>query len=234
MQWTGSKLAPLAVGLCLTVLLVVGLFAISRSQPAQPGANAATPAPDSALELRDVRINGEPKKGTQEIEYDVAWTTESFPGTHSCTWSAIDADGTVVGTYTTEVTSLRPLAADLSTSVDVSAVGVSAEGSCDPRRLDVGDPYAYEFRVQNVKMIEESLAAVTLSSSWLGSGWPGTVSCFVLLLDDQGGTLSSTPTSFSIASGDAVDELKYEVPKGQTAVGAEVADCRPFSGEVAA
>ena len=61
-------------------------------------------------------------------------------------------------------------------------MSTSADVTCDPERLDVGDPYAYEFT--DLKL--EPAGSVSFTARWLGQGLPGAMACTVTVQDQTG------------------------------------------------
>lgn len=226
---TGTRV----LGLGVTTLLVVGL-AIAATRVPSPVHRVVEARPRTkvqpGLEIVDARLRGGSSQRTSaKVEYTVRWTTSTFPGVFRCTWEALSNEGSIVGSYTTEVISLQP-SAQSSQEIPISGSAESAAGACDEERLDTGGEYRYEINDVKVSEMSGSAVGVTFTPTWMGTGWPGVVTCSA---EGRAGDSVVATATFNFASGvkqaPPVDQ-RIELPDGVTAdaITSAAVDCLPF------
>ena len=216
----------------LTALIVVASHLESRSH-LQRNAGAEVVTPNLAIRNAEVVPDAPDAQGRETVKYEIAWTGTSFPGTHRCTWEALGADGAVVGSYSTEVMSLQPLATG-EHEIAVSAPALSARGSCEAKRLD-SDKNEYTFSNVSIKPdgLTESTATydVTFDWQWTGTERSGAVSCFVRFVDAQGNVLADHPVNITLSSTSGSMTFTVSEPALKEAgvpSAASLVDCAPF------
>lgn len=229
-----SRAWALGIGLFVTFGLIGGLVWVAT----QEGAGDPTPlaaSPESGLEISNVTVHeGKADISSDDgLRYDLSWTGESFPGIHRCTWEMLNTDGKIVNRFEDVVVSLRPRVIDAKLDLDAPSDATQGRGACDSERLDVGDPYEYEFGNVSAEVRQEGLATVWFEANWLGKGLPGAVTCEFQVRDEAGTLLASSNVNLVVSSRSASDETiqSVEVPgasAGDPVVGA-VESCRPFS-----
>ncbi len=181
--------AVLGASSAIAVLATYGIVAISLLRPllslAPPAMPGAPNTPHPNYLISDVSVAQGPDPSTATVTYRVSWSSGRFPGVHLCSWDVYGPGGALIGRRTDELISLeRSRTATLR--VPVSGPPVDAEASCDPRRLDTGQPYAYAFRRVDVGSVGTPGARqirVTFRSVWLPRSHPGVVTCLVELHD---------------------------------------------------
>lgn len=160
------------------------------------------------------------------VSVSFAWTGSSFPGVYRCSVEAVDASGIVVGSSTDEVVALRP-AATFTVPVRTTAPPVTARASCETERLDVGQPYRYEFDVDGVRN-DAGRGYVAYGLRWLGDGYPGAVTCQVVLLSARGAVVASQPITVFDGSGVGDGELIVPIDEDAEPASAVFEGCEPF------
>src|SRR6266571_6433110 len=182
---------------------------------------AATSEPGNyRFEVLAVRPAPPDKPNEAVVVSRLEWTTDTFPGIHRCTWSVYGADGSRVGQMTTQVLALEP-GHQTPQEVEVTGAAASADVTCDPERLDVGDPYAYEFT--DVKL--KSAGSLSFTARWLGQGVPGAMACTVTTQDKTGRVLTRQNFTFRGTYGPEQDETTI-APLGAPAT-AQL-QCQPY------
>jgi hypothetical protein len=115
------------------------------------------------------------------VSFRVEWTSDTYPGAHRCTWRVFSRSRAPLGARSDVLVALQPGGTGTQT-VRVSGSPASARASCDRRRLDVGDPYAY--RLTDVRLISAGPPPVVrFTATWLGHGTPGVVQCEATLTE---------------------------------------------------
>ncbi|HLB61913.1 MAG TPA: hypothetical protein VJN50_04170 [Actinomycetota bacterium] len=202
-----------------------------------PGQAAET---DANYVFADVGVEAH-RGDTARVSFRIGWTTGEFPGWRRCTWIVLGEDGTVVGSTRDLVVSLSP-GNTAHTDLEVVGEPSRAEVSCDPKRLDVGEPYAYEFH--DVRVVLDDSHPVTgpylelvYTPVWLGSGKPGVMACTWEIVDTSGTVYARTRGSFAVGeiTGEpsrhtfAGEEILAPPPGGGEGLEGRI-DCRPFTG----
>lgn len=175
-----SAIAILAAYAVIAITLLRPL--LSLAPPAAP--RGTSPHLPNYL-FSDVSVTRGSGPSTAIVTYRVSWSTARFPGVHLCTWDVYGSGGVLIGRRTDEMVSLEhSRTAELR--IPVSGIPVDAQASCDPRRLDTGQPYGYAFRrieVEPVGAPETKQVRVTFRAEWVPRSHPGVVTCVVKLHD---------------------------------------------------
>jgi len=201
-----------------------------------PAATADSPA-DAQLLIQNVRVAPASDSARLVAKFDVAWSSTVFPGFRECTFRALNAKGVEVGRFTDLIAALSPTE-DLSVSVPVSRAAVSVGATCGPR-LDIGNPYAYQFTTPTVETETDSLtgaediAVTTFDATWQGEGLPGAVDCTFTYLDSSGATVVQDRATFYALTGSVTRaEHRFQSPAFTEAPPASVlVECAPFAGD---
>ncbi len=207
-------------------------------------------SPNYRFEVLKVSTYVDPRTGNEDparanVEYRLYWTTDVYPGVHNCTTDVFDQGGALIGRSTTEVM------AGMSGRVGdgwqrVDGTPATATIACDPRRLDVGAPYAYE--ISNVRVLgpdpEHPVASsndvfrVLFDEHWQGPNAPGMVTCDVSVVDSSEEIVATRKFGLMDASGGthenaltfgSEDVTRQVLPEELSSLTAEF-DCVPFTG----
>jgi hypothetical protein len=210
--------------------IAIALTAMACADAAPGGENTAE-ASGYAFEDVSVRTGDDRDADSATIGWDVRWTSEAFPGVRRCTWTAVDETGNVVGSATDRLTIMQPVAEDLHISIPVTSRPSSATISCDPERLDVGEPYRYAFTdVEPVVRPESDRISVRYQARWEGPEAPGPVTCLAEVTAGDGERRGATQVTIYLADGRGSGEVA--IPATGSTEGpptaAVVTDCRPF------
>lgn len=181
--------AALRASSAIAILAAYGVIAVTLLRPllslAPPAAPRGTSPRHPNYLFSDVSVARGSGPSTAIVTYRVSWSSGRFPGVHLCTWDVYGPGGALIGRRTDEMISLeRSGTAELR--IPVSGTPVDAEASCDPRRLDTGEPYGYVFRrveVEPVGAPETKQVRVTFRAEWVPRSHPGVVTCVVKLHD---------------------------------------------------
>jgi hypothetical protein len=174
------------------ILAAYGVIAITLLRPLLSLAPSTAPQGTSLHHpnylISDISVARGSGSSTAIITYRVSWSSGRFPGVHLCTWDVYGSGDALIGRRTDEMISLeRSRTAELR--IPVSGIPVDAEASCDPRRLDTGEPYRYAFRgieAERIGAPETKRVRVTFRAEWVPRSHPGVVTC-VVKLHDAGG-----------------------------------------------
>jgi hypothetical protein len=185
------RVAAGALALCVAAAgITAALLAFHVSGgPSRPAATAESG--NYRFEVIAVRPAPPEQSNEAVVVSRLEWTTDTFPGIHRCSWSVFGADGSPVGQLTTQVLALEP-GHETPQEVEVTGAAASAEVSCDPDRLDVGDPYAYDF----TDVTLESAGSLSFTARWLGQGVPGAMACTITVQDQTGRVLTQEDFTF--------------------------------------
>jgi hypothetical protein len=240
MNESGRRI-PLALGVALGLLLVASLVWIvtersdgsARSPVGSARSSAAaTSRDDVVISASLVSATASEAKG----RFDFAWTSPSFPGFHECTWRAIGADGSLLGSYSDLVAALSPTQ-DLPVSISTHDRATRLDASCGPR-LDIGEPYAYDF--SNITVAPSTLSSadpgtvvVTFDVTWAGPATPGAVSCTISYFDSTGKLLDDHDTFTFMAMTGSVTGGEHSYASlvfTSTTPASASYSCTPFTG----
>ncbi len=173
------RIGGAAVGIATTVSVFVLVAVLLRGGDGRPVADAG---PNYEFHIHGIVVPYGgirfPKPSTAGIDATVSWTTNEFPGVHRCTSQAFGEDGSPVGADSFRVVAMSD-PRRISISLEVTAPPAKAVISCDPERLDVGEPYAYRFGNARVEGVTRDVVA---DGVWLGPSAPGAVTCRVEVL----------------------------------------------------
>ncbi len=186
-------------------------FALALRAFVLPG---ATTAPAATTEAGNYRFEvlgvapAPPELPNQAVVTSrLDWTTDTFPGVHRCTWTVYGQDGSAMGQLTNDVLALESgheTTQDVPASVPVD----SADVTCDPERLDIGNPYEYAFSDLNVDPASTlSNVVITFQAEWLGQGRPGVMDCTVQVLDSPDHVALSARVAYAGPLGPAPSEI---------------------------
>ena len=222
---TGSLRAIVAVG-------VSALLSVSCAEQAgRPGSSVT-----AGYAFDDVRVlQPGSSSDVAMIQYDIRWTTDSFPGVFECSWLAYGQDGDVVGEVSGTLLAMEPPIKGARRQIAVTGPAVDVSISCGDTRLDQGDPYAYAFKDVHVESSSEGHAEyeVVAEIEWLGSGHPGPVTCELRVYDPTGSSLYERVVNVMIADGrarDFQDPIRVRDFGDEVPATAAYENCRPFQG----
>lgn len=176
-----------------------------------------------------------------EVSYDIAWSSETYPGASPCTWRVYDPQGSVIGEQSDSLMVLRPTGAHGVRKIPVSGgVPSSAEISCGSRLDQVGNYDVSNVRVGPMMLPDQSRVpssiTVTFDARWKAANGsattPGAASCSVTGYGSSGDVLVQRNITLVVASGSATglegilpaDDASAEEPASATV------DCQPFGG----
>ncbi len=176
------------------------------------------------------------RPGMVDVEFSVQWSSESFPGVHECTWTVYGPAGETVGVHRDEFIALNPRDGGLE-EVEVVGEAVRASASCDPNRIDIGDPYRYVFDVSRVEPTvqgrdETPVWELDVKPMWQGEGFPGVVLCDVHIHGPSGAVHAEqnlTWTPSTLPDGGPLSFLRSEIDPGPGPFEARFA-CKPYGG----
>jgi hypothetical protein len=172
------------------VAAVIGISAIATAVIAFGSAGTDTPAvseepPTDNYTLEFLGFDGEPSDRQVAAEMRLSWAGTTFPGIRACTFRALDEGGAIVGRYTQQLANVNPdRPMDFVQEIPADGPAATVTGECG-RRLDIGDPYAFNTGHPRISIRNDGGAEVFVQPKWLGSGVPGFVHCRVLLVDEE-------------------------------------------------
>jgi hypothetical protein len=228
MRWR-DRVPALILGLVILGGIVLGGLALRPW--GQVPSSAGSPEDSSGLRFENVRLaEGADGAEEQRVEFDLNWVGSEFPGAFECHWKVLNSEGAAIGQLEDTVVSLRPAAVKASVDIPVHGVAASASAECAGERLDIGDPYVYDFQVGDVVASQEGQLALGYHSTWQGKGLPGAVTCRATVLDSAGEVVASTKVNIAgEASGDSAIHLTASgVAKDDTGFSGSIDDCEPF------
>jgi hypothetical protein len=234
----------LGIGLSLALALSLVWVVASRSHGSSPtprgmrGSVASGASNEISVASGDLTINTKLVSSTlSEADgvFDVTWSSPSFPGFHKCTWQATGSDGAAVGSYSDVIAALSPTR-DLPVSVPTQGRATDLQATCGPR-LDVGQPYAYNFSNLTVtaspSAADQGQVRVSFDVKWAGPSTPGAVSCAISYSDPTGMILDDHDTfNFYALSGSIRGaEHWYSSPAFVATMPTSASmSCSPFTG----
>jgi hypothetical protein len=122
-------------------------------------------------------------------------------------------------------------------SIPTQGRATRLDASCGSR-LDIGEPYAYDF--SNVTVARSTLSSadpgtviVTFDGTWVGPATPGAVSCTISYFDSAGDLLDDHDTFnfFALAGSVTGGEHQYASPVFISNTPASASfSCSPFTG----
>jgi PASTA domain len=117
-----------------------------------------------------------------DVSFAMRWSSNMYPGVHSCTLQVFDPAGAQIGSVSVEMDSSQKgslSSMPVAVTGPIEGGGASATGSCGPERLDT--PIAYD--ISDVHLMDD--LTVSYVVGWpdgLGEGeYPGTNSCTAAL-----------------------------------------------------
>jgi PASTA domain len=118
-----------------------------------------------------------------DVTFVARWSSNEYPGVHSCTLQVFDPAGAQIGSVSIEMDSMRKESpSSMPLPVTGPIEGATAIGSCGPERLDT--PIAYE--ISDVHLIDD--LTVSYVAGWPDSliegEYPGTNACTVALFQN--------------------------------------------------
>lgn len=169
---------------------------------------------------------------TAAISFQLGWSSDTWPGIHRCTWTAYAADGSVAGSFSRAFFHMEPVddPGDAVQEVAIDRRATRASAGCDADRLDIGNPYAYEFDVIDVQADQQGSSVfwnIELDMRWLGEGHPGVVDCQVSITSADEVVYSK---ELPITRHFETIGLTGPGPAPRGPYGAEF-DCRPHEGQ---
>jgi hypothetical protein len=233
MSLLAKRMPALLVGLSLTLTLIVGVgYVLLTNRDDERGSSGrATPLSESPLLIENVALVEHSRDDSVAvIQYDLGWAEDEFPGIYNCTWEVLDANGSVVGEYTTPVVVLEKLSTDLTKEIPITGAPASARATCETERLDTGT-YQYDISSVSVSQSEGGGVLIRFTAQWLGDGVPGVVRCDGDVLANAGEVLESEQVNFASGVSRSDDNLvRIDIPSESAgrASGAEL-DCTPYT-----
>jgi hypothetical protein len=185
--------------------------------------------------FEDVRVASQNKRSAT-IAFGVGWQTQEYPGVRRCTWTALAADGTIVGQQRDGVMGLSPDVHNTSAKEDVPISGVAETAmiACDSERLDVGEPYAYAF--SNIQVHTFGGISMDYNYHWLGPAFPGAMSCTGTVRDENGAIVAqgSRTLASGVLSGHGLwrfspGQITSTVPVDSSSLTGGL-ECTPYTG----
>lgn len=118
-----------------------------------------------------------------DVTFATRWSSNMYPGDHSCTMQVFDPAGAQIGSVSVEMASLlQDNVSSIPIPVTGPIEGATATGSCGPERLDT--PIAYE--ITDVRLMDD--LTVSYVAGWPDSlgegGYPGTNACTIALFQN--------------------------------------------------
>jgi hypothetical protein len=193
-RWLKQCTTAISIGLVggVFVWAVVSLRDLDRPTAVK------VPGTSSSANYRFEHVRVASQNGrSATIAFGVGWQTQEYPGVRRCTWTVLAADASTVGQKRDLVMGLSPDVLGTSAKEDVPIFGVaeSATIACDGNRLDVGEPYAYEF--SNINVNTDGGLSLDFDWRWLGPGLPGAMSCTGTVRDATGDTVAQDSMNFA-------------------------------------
>ena len=189
-QHRAGRVVGVALSIALVGLALVwstGSLLGLRGDGAPPAASATvTPETNYVVDFLgfDTTYAASPGQVIALLRY--SWAADTFPGVRDCDLTALDANGGVVGRFTTRVTVLDPNhPLEGGQEMRVQGDATSVQGTCGPR-LDDGTPYEYALDQIGVGRSGQDFVTVSLAAQWLGGGVPGVVNCRFTLVGPGG------------------------------------------------
>jgi len=218
----------------IVAIAVIATAIVLRPEASTVGHNGQ---PNYAFEVHGIGVAADthfPDPSTAVIESTVSWATSEFPGVHRCRARALAEDGALVGEATFRVMAMSG-SHPTRTKVEVTGPPVSAEITCDPDRLDFGEPYEYEFRDPRV---DGAAGTIEANVTWLGPAASGVVSCAVTVTGPDGNLVAAhsmnsyaaqPPAALAIhlQPDEVFDDTFYDADPSELDVRFY---CRPFDG----
>jgi hypothetical protein len=203
-----------------------------------PGGISAPNGPptEDATRLQFQNVQLQPGSGASleaNVVFDLVWSGETFPGVFECTWRALGPSGSVVGHSSDTVLAMMPVYRNLSVTIPVRTAAATVEGTCH-KRLDVGEPYAYE--ISNIRVEPESslpnTVRIVFDARWLEPATPGPVTCTYSLFDTAGSLIVEQRGHYVDLGGSSQNTYARVTSAslaGTTPVPASIS-CHPFTG----
>ena len=169
------------------VFAAAGWFAWAALRPGSPTVGSTG---SGTYVLSDFEVMPYVDRGTEEVDpmqaevtFALRWSSNEYPGAHSCTLRVFDQAGAGIGSVSVEMDSMmRDTSSSMRLPVTGSTNGATATGSCGPERLDT--PIAYD--ILDVQVMSDLM--VSYVAGWpdsLGEGdYPGTNACTVALFEN--------------------------------------------------
>jgi hypothetical protein len=194
-----------ASSVALAVFVVAGWFAWTAFRPSGSTVGSAE---SGTYILSDFEVSAHDVDPTHvDVIFSTDWSSNDYPGAHSCSLQVLDPSGTVMGLASVEIDSLmRHSSSSMPLPVNGSTEGATAIGSCDPRRLDT--PVAYD--ISDVQLMKD--LTVSYVAGWpdgLGDGeYPGTNACTVALFEN-GHPISQKHSTLAVGDQQEVTSTRF-------------------------
>ncbi len=221
---------PLTGSVLVVVTILVGCAANT------PGSQSQNTPAEYVFENVTVRGQAVGSEWVATVSWDSHWATDEFPGVHECIWAIRDANDKQLGSRTDELTIMRKVVEGLELSIDATAQPSSASISCAPARLDVGEPYSYEYSNEEPIAPEREGDGWRLrfDARWQGDGAPGPVTCTATLIGSGGDPLAEVDVNIFAADGSSVgSEIRFPASDSvasRAVQAGQLSHCRPFTG----
>lgn len=222
---TGSRTRTGSAGRVASLALLA-LFVASCANRSTAGSSGQL---QSQYEFTEIRIlAAESGTDAATIGFHLAWSTDVFPGVHECTWKALDQSGQTIGVLVDRLIAMSE--GNKEITLDVTGLPTAAEITCDPARLDVGEPYAYEFTDVEIRA-SELVASFEFAYHvrWLGGSIPGPVTCTLRVFGQGDDVLLEERVNILASSGEADQSRPLFLPEDGVPTRAAFEGCRPFA-----
>jgi len=225
----------------VAVFVLAGLFAWTAFRP---GGTTAGSTGSGTYILSDFEVSAHIERDSAapepaqvdptqaDVTFAARWSSNEYPGVHSCTLQVFDPAGAQIGSVSVEMDSLqRDSLSSMPLAVTGPIEGATATGSCGPARLDT--PVAYEISEVRVNGFDVSYIVGWPDS--LGEGeYPGTDACTVGLLEN-GNLVAQKHLTLAVPDQQAVMSARFgkfndQILLPPPGLDATVA-CEPYVGE---
>ncbi len=236
------RMVPVVSAIGIAIAVVAPLRGLLGSRVADTAAPSGGVQPSYVIDVTRLDVG---KPGTAEVWWGGRWTSDEYPGHHSCTFAVFDASGVVIGRLDTSWDSLDPIVKEFPAPaiVEINGSPASADVVCGPERID--EPVAYV--ISEVRVLPRATETgapgffVRFRIDWpddlpVGAA-PSTNACSFrvtavnpgeqpVVVSQHRGTFSAPPGTYD--SGSGVIELLAGFPD-LSDYAAEVV-CHPFTG----
>lgn len=205
----------------------------------RPGAST-TAAPESStyvLSGFQVRPHVDPASGEvdpmrADVSFAARWSTDTYPGVHRCEVRILDPAGFDVGSLSFELSPpSRSGSHEFAVPIGGSIEGTTAEGSCDPDRLDA--PVAVVISGERVVRTVDGPMVVYDAAppeGTLDGARPGAQACTATVWGDDG-RLLGTASFYSADPSGGVQDVDLDERSSLAEVAQATVTCRPYVRE---
>ncbi len=201
----------LVIVTALAVFAAAGWFAWAALRP--DGSTVGSTGSGTYI-LSDFFVSAQVDRATEEVDrtqvevtFAMRWSSNDYPGAHSCVMRVVDPSGAEIGSASVEMDSLmQNNSSSMPLPVTGSTEGATATGSCGPERLDT--PIAYD--ISDVHLMND--LTVSYVAGWpgsLGEGeYPGTNACTVALFE-HGDLISQKHLTLAVGDQQEVTSIRF-------------------------